>query len=441
MDITKSSPVVEVDTGNIEDVWPELQKSMLECSFIALDSEMSGLGSENTFQKNAEDRYRVLKTAAQSRSLISLGITCFKLVMEDSVPTVKTDSDGSIMSSVVYKATPYNILLLCSDSFTIDPSAVSFLTQHGFDFNKQFAKGLKYKKGCHNPNSKPSESHSKKIFEELIRVRKPIIVHNGFCDLVYLYECFYAPCPSKLSVFMSDLTEMFPSGIYDTKVIAHFHDKLNLTCLEYVSKIYQTENAKAAAGSRPNIRLNLPCGTLDDLLGVSLVGEALSLKPSKKICKKFSERGYCSGFRSGNCSLSHSVTDIIIHKETKKLRRSCAKDEVNDGIKKPKLDSTIADGQDMAILCHRAGVDSLLTGFSFAAFTVLHLKELKNTALHIRDFKTFSGEIPHLPSSLKSEILNKLYLHGQQPLWVTKSHFAKTSSAHEDNIIRIFVGQ
>lgn len=37
-----------------------------------------------------------------------------------------------------------------------------------------------------------------KIFRLLIQYKKPLVIHNGIMDLMYMYEKFYEPLPSKI---------------------------------------------------------------------------------------------------------------------------------------------------------------------------------------------------------------------------------------------------
>lgn len=76
--------------------------------------------------------------------------------------------------------------------------------------------------------------HLPTLFGHILAAGCPVVLHNGLIDLLYLYSHFYAPLPSKLDVFMADLSEMFVGGVYDTKAIAQFQLYEQASFLEYI---------------------------------------------------------------------------------------------------------------------------------------------------------------------------------------------------------------
>lgn len=81
-----------------------------------------------------EDHYQCLSAVVTSRAILSLGLACFKW----SKTGLCSAGPVPLMVEV------YNIWLLIQQPFLTDPNSAQFLVNHGFDFNKQYSKGLPY---------------------------------------------------------------------------------------------------------------------------------------------------------------------------------------------------------------------------------------------------------------------------------------------------------
>ena len=98
-------------------------------------------------------------------------------------------SGPSSSSYWTYSVETYNLLVLCSEDYIVEPASLQFLVQHGFDFSAQYSLGIGYNRGNDPEESDPKKPQPlREIFSELVKAKKPLVLHNGLIDLVFLYH-------------------------------------------------------------------------------------------------------------------------------------------------------------------------------------------------------------------------------------------------------------
>ena len=105
--------------------------------------ELSGLGNRKRLNvAEIDERYHNTSNVAKTRSIISIGLSMFKLFKTNQ--SNETEREQSEFS---FHVQTFNILTLCSDDYIVEPNSVKFLVEHGFDFNRQYSEGLSYYRG------------------------------------------------------------------------------------------------------------------------------------------------------------------------------------------------------------------------------------------------------------------------------------------------------
>ena len=361
-----------------------------------------------------DERYRNTCLVAKTRSIISLGLSLFRFVSQD-------ESSGG--PSWSYSCTTYNLLVLCSEDYIVEPASLQFLVQHGFDFSAQYGLGIGYNRG--NDLDGESSSQLREIFSEIVSSKRPLVLHNGLIDLIFLYHNLWAALPPRLETFVADISEMFPAGIYDTKFLADYVARTQASYLEFVFSREFKVNVEKFSQEKPHVRMTFPVDQDNEDIELRHVGVGESHEEGE-ICQPYANHGHC---KSGQeCDLSHNM-DLIVRQKTEeqdrrwRKRKIQAESEVRENGKQIKLNGA-NDKSDSG--CHRAGYDAFMTGFSLATFLVHHTKiPLRPTSWLPQDINT-------------QKIVNRIYLACKDfPLLVQKSSFAKCSGQHHSKMIRL----
>lgn len=477
--------ITEVTKKNFKDLFPLIVADVKASSFIAIDAEMSGLGStKQTMNSNLNDRYNAISSFASTRSIISLGLACFSCLSSFK----ELGSNEKNKNVVKYNVSVYNIILLCCEPYIVDPSALEFLVNHGFNFNKQFSEGIPYYRGNDKANEKCSSFNMRNLFNEIVRLRKPLVLHNGLTDLIFMYQCFYANCPQNLTALMADISEIFPSGVYDTKYIAEFLDHTPASFLVYLFRYSVLKNEELQDQEKSCLEISFSKGNVCSSF-LSLYKNIDSSISSTAVCLKYAAYGWC--VQGTKCKKNHDIDAIIEMHKSKTSRKRKRKEAVGHSEQSaPKIIGTVSvdnssslDKQKLSehvnskanfsngensdsiqtseiekndlvsngkVLqkskndinqCkgHRSGIDAFMTGYIFSVFFVSRSK-VDEATFEKNDLKDFSDSIPFFSKDLQSSVVNKLFLSGKSiPLSVCKSSYTKTSKNHNEKLLKVYL--
>ncbi|XP_020291468.1 poly(A)-specific ribonuclease PARN-like domain-containing protein 1 isoform X2 [Pseudomyrmex gracilis] len=306
--------MIDVTSHNFAEVYPHLERALKDASFIAIDTELTGLevDAKISLFDSINERYEKQKRNIEPHIIIQFGICTFQRVQHENK----------------YTAEIFNFFLLPKNipsmnrSFVWQVAALEFLSKHGFDFNELMYNGISYLNESeeaflqqqlqnnmlfHNlrqslsfeeeddlnsyinqvaewlktadevnllkvvtptpllqyiahkelrnyfPNVWTTSGNNvvtvmkvlpgsrevlqneegsilenaildlyagfSKIFKLLVTLKKPLIAHNAFLDLMFMHQQFYRPLPKNYIDYKTATHKMFPK-IYDTKFLS-----------------------------------------------------------------------------------------------------------------------------------------------------------------------------------------------------------------------------
>lgn len=278
--------VLRVTTRGAERGWSLLSQAVSELrpdGFVSLDTEFSGLAETSDIEhSDLRVRYGAIRAMADSRALLSLGVSFFN--------PVKSPSPASENDTPTYEVLALDFLLKCNSPFSVTANAGQFLVSHGFDFNDMFENGIEYTRASTEKTQHENMQNMpfrwgpppRGLLWRIGKAAVPIIVHNGFMDLALLYAAFHDRLPDTLDEFVSKLLDSVPAGIFDTKVLATAPGNETASFLSYLF-------AKAVLRSSFMVRnrKNLPPDCMVNPV------QTLQKKDNSMLCPLYAIRGYC----------------------------------------------------------------------------------------------------------------------------------------------------
>uniref|UniRef100_A0A0N5AHN8 C3H1-type domain-containing protein n=1 Tax=Syphacia muris TaxID=451379 RepID=A0A0N5AHN8_9BILA len=391
--------VTEINKNNYERLWPLMMISIKEASFISIDLELSGLGNFRG-KKDINERYSAIRETARTYSVVSLGISAFKFIKR---------KETRMKKRIKFKCQVFNLLTFCMDPFVVEPSSLQFLVGNKFDLNRLVKEGVSY--GL-LPNAQGNSLSL--LWESILEQDIPLVFHNGFVDLAFLYQHFYEDLPENLSEFITNISDWFSGQrgcLYDSKYFAEYCIRMKASFLEYVFRKCQRDNAVEASYLRLYVSIEfddsvskvfslmnateiVDCRLPEGFYEADIKINFPSKEERKDICSKYASYGFCNSRE--DCPLLHNVDAVLDNEAMKqskiRMRRrrryefysntdqmeertehlsGTSDNEQSDDFKSEEL--SCDEGwhynnkpylKRSEIGCHRAGVDSFMTGFS-----------------------------------------------------------------------------
>ena len=183
-------------------------KDIEAADFVAFDLEFSGLFLEEGRSRHASlEKYftKCVQSIPQFLPL-QLGVCCARQRLADKVWELRSHE--------------FNLRPSSRRMFLSDFKSLQFLRENGFDFNAYLDSGFSYSRLPEAHQSKKARKFNvNQLVQALQDCRVPLVVHNGFLDLLHLFNGFIGDLPGDYCEFFESWLLHFPAT-FDTRLIA-----------------------------------------------------------------------------------------------------------------------------------------------------------------------------------------------------------------------------
>ncbi|XP_072129773.1 target of EGR1 protein 1 isoform X2 [Mobula birostris] len=441
-------PVVDVHIDNFKEIWPSMLLAVRTASFIALDTELSGLGARKALlAQSVEDRYKAICHAARTRSILSLGVASFKElsnklnecrgqniralfleIIQSKKPLILHNGliDLAFLYQCFYAHLPDQLMTFTADLSEMFPAGI-YDTKYVSEFETRFMSSyLEYAyKKCRRENTKLTDANNSHLSIEFCNYRQGFVdyIDYRYCNLpeadkdvteqkkVEICEQFsaYGWCRNGMKCTLSHNIDLI---IDEDERIKDVKRKRRKARRRRKQQAVDLSDSAVEPESIDNLTPNdgppqkLLCGGSDEQPEKMDTGEVQAkllsdVQASNGSIYEKNTEDPCSGT---------DMQDLSNNKKGNNPgNQLCPANEIV--VERNKMEK--CDGG-----THRAGFDAFMTGFIMAY--IMMWKNSENS----------TATDPWLP-----DCRNKLYLSGKSiPLQISKSSFSKSSKAHKAKI-------
>ncbi|KAF9581096.1 Target of EGR1, member 1 (Nuclear), partial [Lunasporangiospora selenospora] len=254
----------QVTKQNLTSLQPIIIQLLKQADFLALDAEFTGLGPKAaaTRASDIQERYKNMCRLAGTHALVAFGLSIF--IRTSPSPAKATDSTRAMdldndSKEEQKEKLHSNEKISYREDYMVSPNSMIFLAENGLDLNQWVQEGIPYKAGDRLKNDGGRGNPNgimRSIFKRIMSRGVPVVVHNGFLDIVFLYHSFYADLPASLQTFVADMSDMFPGGLYDTKYGSDYITRERSSFLAYLYRKYQRFDLRAAEQHRNQLSIS-----------------------------------------------------------------------------------------------------------------------------------------------------------------------------------------